>query len=141
MLFFFLICGPLFVIRYRGIFIFPSCSHFISLVYISGVVIGLVLITEHKSYIYIISLLLLLSCISFFIASSLFILFVTYELVLFPIILLLLSGGSQIEKIKAGYYLFVYLFIFSLVFLVCIFILECWPSNAFLNIMVRVEVK
>lgn len=65
--------------------------------------------------------LLVLICVIFFFSSNLISLFIFFELSIFPIILIILGYGSQIEKINSTYYLIFYASFCSFPFLFVIF--------------------
>jgi len=61
--------------------------------------------------------LLVLLCIFFFSSLFIFLHFLLLESILLPLLLMLLGGGSQIQKIRASYYLIFYSLCFSVPFL------------------------
>lgn len=51
---------------------------------------------------------LIIICILFFIPSNIIILYIFFEMSIFPILVIILGFGSQIEKINSSYYLLFY---------------------------------
>lgn len=74
----------------------------------SILILLIVLITEKNTVINLLRQLLVLICIIFFFSSNLISLFVFFEISIFPIIIMILGYGSQIEKINSSYYLMFY---------------------------------
>jgi NADH-ubiquinone oxidoreductase chain 4 len=74
----------------------------------SLLILILVLIREINKVLNILRQCLVLICIIFFFSSNLLSLFIFFELSIFPIILIILGYGSQIEKINSSYYLIFY---------------------------------
>lgn len=74
----------------------------------SLLILIIVLIREKNKVLNILSQVLVLICIIFFFSSNLLSLFIFFELSIFPIILMILGYGSQIEKINSSYYLMFY---------------------------------
>uniref|UniRef100_A0A0N4XFT0 NADH-ubiquinone oxidoreductase chain 4 n=1 Tax=Nippostrongylus brasiliensis TaxID=27835 RepID=A0A0N4XFT0_NIPBR len=61
--------------------------------------------------------LLILICLFFFVSRNILILYIFFELSMFPILIIILGFGAQVEKIGSGYYLLFYARICSFPFL------------------------
>jgi NADH-ubiquinone oxidoreductase chain 4 len=81
---------------------------FILLILISIFIFSIILIREKNNNLLILSEILILVCILFFIPSNIIILYMFFELSIFPILVIILGYGSQIEKINSSYYLLFY---------------------------------
>ena len=75
------------------------------------------LISEKNYNLLIISAILIIICLLFFISRNILMLYMYFELSMFPILIIILGYGSQIEKINSGYYLLFYAAICSFPFL------------------------
>ena len=102
---------------WMGVFFVVDSYSFIILIVISLFILGIVLLREKNEILLILSELLVLVCILFFIPSSILILYIFFELSLVPILIIILGYGLQIEKINSAYYLIFYASFCSLPFL------------------------
>lgn len=93
---------------WRGVFILNDSLIFVLLVLISIFILGVVLFRELNDNLIILSILLVLVRILFFYSFNIIILYIFFELSIFPIIIIILGYGSQIEKINSTYYLLFY---------------------------------
>ena len=82
---------------------------------------GLVLVAERGKEAQVLRFFLVFFCFLFFLSGNLFLLYIFFELSVFPILVMILGFGFQIEKIRSGYYLFFYSSFCSLPFLVVLF--------------------
>ena len=64
--------------------------------------------SEKNNNLLLLSEILVLICIIFFIPSNFLILYIFFEISMFPILVIILGYGSQIEKINSSYYLIFY---------------------------------
>lgn len=69
---------------------------------------GIILIREKNNNLLLLSEILVLVCVLFFIPRNIIILYMFFELSIFPILVIILGYGSQIEKINSSYYLIFY---------------------------------
>lgn len=81
---------------------------FVLLVLISVFILGVVLFSELNDNLIILSIILVIVRILFFYSFNIIILYIFFELSIFPIIIIILGYGSQIEKINSTYYLLFY---------------------------------
>lgn len=93
---------------WTGLFIVVDSYTFILLVIIRIFILGIVVISEKNNNLLILSEILIVICILFFIPSNIIILYIFFELSIFPILVIILGYGSQIEKINSSYYLIFY---------------------------------
>ena len=91
-----------------GIFLFVDSNTFILLVVMTIFILGLVLLSEKNYIILILSEVLVLISIIFFFSFSILFMYIFFELSMFPIIIIILGYGSQIEKINSTFYLIFY---------------------------------
>jgi NADH-ubiquinone oxidoreductase chain 4 len=100
-----------------GLFLLIDSYIFILLVLISLFILRVVLISEKDNVLMILSNLLVFVCCLFFISGSILILYVFFEISIFPILVIILGYGFQIEKINSSYYLIFYAAMCSFPFL------------------------
>lgn len=81
---------------------------FILLILIRVFILGTILIREKNNNLLILSEILVVVCILFFVPRNIIILYIFFELSIFPILVIILGFGSQIEKINSSYYLIFY---------------------------------
>lgn len=80
-------------------------------------ILGIVIISEKRNNLLILSSILVLVSILFFIPRRIIILYVFFELSIFPILVIILGYGFQIEKINSVYYIIFYAAFFVFPFL------------------------
>lgn len=90
---------------------------FVLLILIIIFIYGIVIIRELNFNLLILRGILILICLIFFISSNILMLYMFFELSIFPILIMILGFGSQIEKIRSGYYLLFYARLCSFPFL------------------------
>lgn len=90
---------------------------FILLILLRVFILGLVFWSEGEKSLVILGEVLVFVCCVFFIAPNVFLLYIFFELSLFPIIVMILGFGFQIEKISSAFYLIFYVGICSFPFL------------------------
>ncbi len=88
-------------------FIFDSYT-FILLTSISIFILGLVFFSEINLNIIFLSQILILISVFFFYSYNLIFLYVFFEISIFPILIIIITYGYQIEKISSSYYLIFY---------------------------------
>nr|YP_009391084.1 NADH dehydrogenase subunit 4 [Caenorhabditis afra]ARV88349.1 NADH dehydrogenase subunit 4 [Caenorhabditis afra] len=91
-----------------GLFLILDSYSFILLIVMSLFILGIILISEKNNNLLILSEILVFICIVFFIPSNMMMLYMFFELSMFPILVMILGYGSQIEKINSSYYLMFY---------------------------------
>ena len=91
-----------------GIFLVLDSYSFILLIIISLFILGIIVIREKNNNLLILSEILVFICIIFFIPRNIIMLYIFFELSMFPILVIILGYGSQIEKINSSYYLIFY---------------------------------
>lgn len=96
----------------------------VTMAYLAGFVLGLVLNKKVKYYIWVILTFTTLSCIVFFLSRGFFILFISYEIVTLLVSVVILIGGVQVEKVGALYYIILYVIFCTIPFLCCLFYLH-----------------
>nr|YP_009024229.1 NADH dehydrogenase subunit 4 [Oesophagostomum columbianum]AGL61171.1 NADH dehydrogenase subunit 4 [Oesophagostomum columbianum] len=104
-------------ISWMGLFFIVDSNVFVLLILMMVFIYGMVLISEKNYNLLIISAILIMICLLFFISSNMLMLYMYFELSMFPILIMILGYGSQIEKINSGYYLLFYAAICSFPFL------------------------
>jgi len=83
-------------------------NFFILLIVISIIIIGIVFLGEKNNVIIFLTEFLILVSIIYFIPSNFLMLYMFFELSMFPILVMILGFGSQVEKINSSYYLMFY---------------------------------
>nr|YP_010585962.1 NADH dehydrogenase subunit 4 [Plectrocnemia tsukuiensis]UZZ43698.1 NADH dehydrogenase subunit 4 [Plectrocnemia tsukuiensis] len=78
---------------------------------------------------------LLLILFLMFSSLNLFYFYIMFESSLFPIILMIIGWGFQVDRIQAGIYLMFYTLLFSLPMLVCIMKIEVFMGLLFMNLI------
>nr|UDL72606.1 NADH dehydrogenase subunit 4 [Paramacropostrongylus typicus] len=104
-------------ISWCGLFFVVDSNIFLLLIFMMIFIYGMVLISEKNFNLLILSAVLIMICLMFFISSNMLMLYMYFELSLFPILIMILGYGSQIEKVNSGYYLLFYAAICSFPFL------------------------
>lgn len=95
-------------ISWAGVFIVVDSYTFVLLIIIRVFILGIILIREKNYNLLFLSELLVVICILFFVPRNIIILYIFFELSMFPILVIILGYGSQIEKINSSYYLIFY---------------------------------
>lgn len=83
-------------------------NFFILLIVISIIIMGIVFLREKNNVIIFLTEFLILVSIIYFIPSNFLMLYMFFELSMFPILVMILGFGSQVEKINSSYYLMFY---------------------------------
>nr|BAV82838.1 NADH dehydrogenase subunit 4 [Strongylus vulgaris] len=104
-------------ISWSGLFFIVDSNIFVLLIFMMIFIYGVVLISEKNFNLLILSSSLIVICYMFFISSNMLMLYMYFELSLFPILIMILGYGSQIEKVNSGYYLLFYAAVCSFPFL------------------------
>nr|UDL72618.1 NADH dehydrogenase subunit 4 [Torquenema toraliforme] len=104
-------------ISWGGLFFVIDSNIFVLLIFMMIFIYGVVLISEKNFNLLILSAVLIVICLMFFVSSNVLMLYMFFELSLFPILIMILGFGSQIEKINSGYYLLFYAAVCSFPFL------------------------
>jgi NADH:ubiquinone oxidoreductase subunit 4 (subunit M) len=78
------------------------------LIFIRLFILGVILIREKTNRLILLSEILIIVCVLFFIPRNIIILYIFFEMSIFPILVIILGFGSQIEKINSSYYLIFY---------------------------------
>nr|YP_009027252.1 NADH dehydrogenase subunit 4 [Contracaecum osculatum]AGR53832.1 NADH dehydrogenase subunit 4 [Contracaecum osculatum] len=100
-----------------GLFFFADSFSFVLLIVMSLFILGVVLLSEKNNILLLLSESLVFVCILFFVPINVIMLYMFFELSMFPILVMILGYGSQIEKINSAYYLIFYASFCSLPFL------------------------
>lgn len=91
-----------------GCFYFFDSFSFILLIVMSLFILGVVLLRESNFMLLLLSEVLVVVCVFFFVPSNVILMYMYFELSMFPILVIILGYGSQIEKINSSYYLIFY---------------------------------
>nr|YP_003433814.1 NADH dehydrogenase subunit 4 [Metastrongylus pudendotectus]ACX85140.1 NADH dehydrogenase subunit 4 [Metastrongylus pudendotectus] len=102
---------------WMGIFMFFDSFVFIMLIMMMLFILGLVVLSELESSLIFLSSMLIMFCFFFFVSSNMLMLYIFFELSIFPILVMILGFGLQIEKVSSSYYLLFYTIFCSLPFL------------------------
>lgn len=100
-----------------GCFYFFDSFSFILLIVMSLFILGVVLLRESNFMLLLLSEVLVVVCVFFFVPSNVILMYMYFELSMFPILVIILGYGSQIEKINSSYYLIFYAALCSFPFL------------------------
>lgn len=100
-----------------GLFLIFDSFSFILLLFLRLFIFAVVLWREKNSVLCLLSEVLIFFCLLFFVPGSLILLYMFFELSIFPILVIILGYGRQIEKVRSAYYLIVYAAFCSLPFL------------------------
>nr|AYU56869.1 NADH dehydrogenase subunit 4 [Steinernema carpocapsae] len=100
-----------------GLFFFFDSFVFSLLILMSLFILGVVIMSEKNFNLIILSEILVVMCVFFFIPVNIIMLYVFFEFSMFPILVMILGYGSQIEKISSSYYLIFYASLCSFPFL------------------------
>nr|BAV78657.1 NADH dehydrogenase subunit 4 [Steinernema glaseri] len=91
-----------------GCFFYFDSFTFVLLILMSLFILGVVIISEKNFNLIFLSEVLVFVCVLFFIPVNMIMLYIFFELSMFPILVMILGYGSQIEKINSSYYLIFY---------------------------------
>lgn len=91
-----------------GCFLVADSLNYILLIFIRLFILGVILIREKTNRLILLSEILIIVCVLFFIPRNIIILYIFFEMSIFPILVIILGFGSQIEKINSSYYLIFY---------------------------------
>lgn len=91
-----------------GCFLVADSLNYILLIFIRLFILGVILIREKTNRLILLSEILIIVCVLFFIPRNIIILYIFFEISIFPILVIILGFGSQIEKINSSYYLIFY---------------------------------
>lgn len=117
-------------ISWGGLFVFFDSFNFILLIIMSLFILGVIILREKNNMLIVLSEFLVLFCVFFFIPGNMLLLYIYFELSIFPILVIILGYGSQIEKINSSYYLIFYASLCSFPFLFIYF-----NMNSFLGLV------
>lgn len=95
-------------ISWGGLFFVVDSYSFVLLIIIRIFILGIILLSEKNINLLYLTEILVFICIIFFVPSNIIILYIFFELSIFPILVIILGYGSQIEKINSSYYLIFY---------------------------------
>jgi len=87
------------------------------LMFMTVFILGVVFLREVNNILVILSEVLVFVCLLFFFPINMLMLYIFFELSIFPILIMILGYGSQIEKIRSAYYLIFYAVLCSTPFL------------------------
>nr|YP_009026503.1 NADH dehydrogenase subunit 4 [Rhigonema thysanophora]AGZ90411.1 NADH dehydrogenase subunit 4 [Rhigonema thysanophora] len=102
---------------WSGLFFVLDSFSYVLLVMLSFVVLGVVLLSEKSEVLSILSIVLVVFCIFFFVPGGMIMFYMFFELSMIPILIMILGYGSQVEKVNSAYYLIFYAAFCSLPFL------------------------
>lgn len=132
------------LIAYRsswvGLFVIIDSFTFVLLVVIRIFILGVIMFREKNNNLLILREILVLVCIIFFIPRNIIILYIFFELSIFPILLIILGFGSQIEKINSSYYLLFYAAFCSFPFLFIYFKRGFYFTIRYFNFFISWEI-
>nr|YP_009186331.1 NADH dehydrogenase subunit 4 [Parastrongyloides trichosuri]BAT21172.1 NADH dehydrogenase subunit 4 [Parastrongyloides trichosuri] len=106
---------------WNGMFFFFDSDIFVVLMFMSLFIYGIIVFSEKFPDLIYFTQFLIFVCIMFFCSSSFIVLYIFFELSMFPILCMILGYGFQIEKISSSYYLIFYAAFCSFPFLFCYF--------------------
>lgn len=142
-LFFFLFFVFVFFIMvdysWLGAFLFCDSYVYVCVAMMRIFVLGLVLFVEKRDFMLLLSKFLVFFCIVFFFCSGLLMMYFFYELTVFPILVMLLGFGSQVEKVGAGYYLVFYTVFCSSPFLILYYFSYMYLNFVYFDCLFSVE--
>lgn len=111
---------------WSGLFVYFDSLMFVILLFMSLFIISLVCLIEKSFLLIVLSELLLFIRILFFFSINIIILYVFFELSLFPVLVMVLGFGNQIEKVNSGYYLIFYVSFCSFPFIFVYFLSDIY---------------
>ena len=126
-------------VAWGGYFFFFDSYLFLVVVFMSFFILGLILMREVRRMLVFLSEVLVLVCLFFFFSTNLLMLYVFFELSIFPILVMILGYGSQVEKVGASYYLIFYALFCSSPFLFVYFCSYFFLSFAYFDLVVSWE--
>lgn len=127
-------------ISWIGRFVVLDSYTYILLIIIRVFILGIIMIREKNNNLLILSEILVVICILFFIPRNIMILYIFFELSIFPILVMILGFGSQIEKINSSYYLIFYAAFCSFPFLFVYFKRRFYFTFAYFDFFISWEI-
>lgn len=126
-------------VAWGGYFLlFDSYLHLVVVV-MSFFILGLVVMGDRSLVLVFLSEVLVLVCMFFFFAINMMIVYIFFELSVFPILVMILGFGSQVEKVGASYYLVFYALFCSSPFLYVYFCRRFFLFFAYYDMVVSWE--
>nr|BAV78627.1 NADH dehydrogenase subunit 4 [Bursaphelenchus xylophilus] len=110
-----------FFFSFLGLFLNNMSIFMFVLVFMSLLILSLIFLSEVIFNLKLLSGFLVIVSLFFFLSSIFFFIYLFFEFSLFPILLMLLGYGYQIEKINAAYFLFIFTMFFSMPFFFFLF--------------------
>nr|UWI71771.1 NADH dehydrogenase subunit 4 [Strongyloides fuelleborni fuelleborni] len=105
------------VYSWHGLFFFIDSQVFVAMMFMSMFILGLIMFTEKSRGLLYLSQALVFISILFFIPGNVLMFYLLFELSMFPILIMILGYGYQIEKLNSFYYLLFYASLCSFPFL------------------------
>nr|YP_009176845.1 NADH dehydrogenase subunit 4 [Strongyloides venezuelensis]BAT21216.1 NADH dehydrogenase subunit 4 [Strongyloides venezuelensis] len=102
---------------WHGLFFFIDSQVYVAMMLMSMFIMGLILFKEKSRGMLYLSQVLVFISILFFIPGNVLMFYVLFELSMFPILIMILGYGYQIEKLNSFYYLLLYASLCSFPFL------------------------
>lgn len=127
------------VFCWGGYFVFFDSYIYLLLVFMSFFILGLVLMRECNGVLVFLSEVLVLFCLFFFFSLNMMMLYVFFELSVFPMLVMILGYGFQVEKVRASYYLGFYTVLCSSPFLYVYFCSSFFLFYAYFDFLVSYE--
>lgn len=93
---------------WSGLFFVFDSYVFVLLTFIAFFILGIILLREINYNLILLSQVLVLVSLFFFFSYNIIFLYMFFEISIFPILVIILGYGSQIEKINSSYYLIFY---------------------------------
>ena len=125
--------------RWAGIFFFADSYIYVMLIFMTIFILGVIFLGEYNNILIILSQILTFVCLLFFMPVNFLILYVFFELSIFPILIIILGYGSQIEKIRSAYYLIFYAVLCSTPFLYIYFCRSFYFLLVYFNLFLSWE--
>lgn len=124
---------------WSGLFFIQDSFVFVLLIFISIIIISIIFLSEKSENLLYLTEVLIFVCFLFFIPRNFLILYIFFELSIFPILVIILGFGSQVEKIRASYYLIFYASLCSFPFLYVYFNVYFFFSLVYVDFFISWE--
>nr|YP_003433738.1 NADH dehydrogenase subunit 4 [Trichostrongylus vitrinus]ACX85104.1 NADH dehydrogenase subunit 4 [Trichostrongylus vitrinus] len=126
-------------LSWTGIFLIVDSYSYVMLIFMMIFIYGIIMISEMNFNIILLSNVLILMSLLFFVSSNMLMLYMFFEMSMFPILVMILGFGSQIEKINSCYYLLFYASLCSFPFLFVYFKSNMLLSFCYFNFLMSWE--
>nr|YP_003434051.1 NADH dehydrogenase subunit 4 [Trichostrongylus axei]ACX85200.1 NADH dehydrogenase subunit 4 [Trichostrongylus axei] len=126
-------------LSWHGLFFIVDSYVYVLLIFMMIFIYGIIMLSEMNINILLLSNVLIFVSYAFFLSSNMLMLYMFFELSMFPILVMIMGFGNQVEKINSCYYLLFYASLCSFPFLYVYFKSNFMLSLCYYNFIVSNE--